>query len=198
MNRPLIAGSLVLAASFAAFGLWRFQSTDDELSAAQRRLDDLATDFEKERTRAESLQARVREAQKEIRTLAEEVRSRQDCRVPNQGYRSPHLTLVPNHGPVGTRVALVGDCFLSKRWDSGYGLFLIRQFVEPRECELIAGGDHELKIEKTGRARGFFIVPATGSCFQHDYGRGVTPGVYQLGVGCHACTGRATFRVTAS
>jgi len=103
---------------------------------------------------------------------------------------------VPNHGPPGTNVAIFGDCFRSRHWNHGYGIFLLRQFTEPRECEVIAGKDVMFSVDRDGRGTGEMTVPARGHCFQRNYSRRLTPGWYHVGAGCHACyAGR--FRVTA-
>lgn len=104
------------------------------------------------------------------------------------------VRIVPEHGPVGTRVRISGRCF-PRHWDSGYGIFLLRQFTKPRDCEIIAGGAFRFHVDRAHVARGWFTVAPDGACFQHRYRRRVTPGRYQLGVGCHACT-VARFRVT--
>lgn len=135
-------------------------------------------------------------ARREVRRLKEQVRVRQTCAGRGSAYDGPHLTLVPYGGPPGTRVTVVGDCFKGRRWNDGYGLFLIRGFSHPRPCEVIGfARPFALRVERSGRARGFFTVPSEGACFQEGYGRRVTPGVYGVGVGCHACI-QARFRVT--
>ena len=108
----------------------------------------------------------------------------------------PSVRARPDHGPPGTRVTIVGECFEERQWNHGYGIFLIRQFSQPRECEVIGWGNpFRFRVDSRGRGRGFFTVPSSGDCFQQDYGRRVTPGVYAIGLGCHAC-GVGTFRVT--
>jgi|SRR3954470_9687117 hypothetical protein len=104
------------------------------------------------------------------------------------------VRLGPRHGPVGTRVRLTGRCF-ARHWNAGYGIFLDREFTKPRECEVIAGGPFRFHVDRSRAGHGWFIVAPDGACFQHDYRRRVTPGVYQLSVGCHACA-VARFRVT--
>jgi hypothetical protein len=134
-----------------------------------------------------TLRAQVAELQQRIGALE---KSANAC-------REPHITLVPRAAPVGTRVAIVGDCFPRKDWDGGYGLFLIRAFDKPQACELIAAASPaSLDVRKSGRAFGFLTVPQDGSCFQEDYGLPVTAGEYGVGIGCHACISNATFRVT--
>ncbi len=139
---------------------------------------------------------RVQELQKDVARLRAVNANAQTCAGSRTPYGGPHLSLVPRAGPPGMRVTIVGDCFRSRHWNHGYGLFLIRVFRSPRSCEIIAGGPFSLKVDKSG-ASGFFTVPSSGSCFQEEYGRRVTPGLYRLGVGCHACT-TARFRVTAA
>jgi hypothetical protein len=102
--------------------------------------------------------------------------------------------IVPAYGPVGTRVRVTGRCF-RRNWNSGYGIFLGRQFAQPRECEIIAGGAFELRVDSKHRARGWFKVAPDGACFLHRYRRRATPGRYRVGLGCHACRVTA-FRVT--
>ena len=109
----------------------------------------------------------------------------------------PQVFIRPEMGPVGTRIRIRGSCF-DRKWGDGYGMFLLRQFQSPRECELLAGGRQHLAVRRSGRARGFFIVPGRGSCFQHEYDRLVTPARYSLHIGCHACDTGRTFRVTAA
>lgn len=99
--------------------------------------------------------------------------------------KPPPLTLTPTRGITGSRVRLSGGCF-QRRWDKGYGVFLLHQFFRPRECEIIAGGRFRLRVDRHGQAHGWFVVPASGACLQHSSGRRVTAGVYSLSIGCHA------------
>ena len=119
------------------------------------------------------------------------------------GYPGPGPTgvLVPDSGPVGTRVSIVIDClsgFEDQITHPAYGAFLIRDFGKHAACELIAGGPFQIKLVGRGRAAGWFTVGSQGACFQSGgKTRLVTPGVYGVGVGCHVCE-LATFRVTGS
>lgn len=106
----------------------------------------------------------------------------------------PQLRVVPQQGPIGTRVRLAGQCFGDSYYD-GDGVFLLRQFFEPRECEIMAFAKHRLRFGKSGSLRGHFTVPGNGACSQHDYSRRVTPSRYFVGIGCHSCL-HARFRVT--
>jgi hypothetical protein len=104
------------------------------------------------------------------------------------------VRIMPRHGPVGTRVRIRGRCF-PRRWNHGYGIFLLRQFMKPRECELIAGGRFRFRVHRARAGRGWFKVARDGACFQHRYRRRVTPGRYSVGMGTHASF-VARFRVT--
>jgi hypothetical protein len=155
-------------------------------------------------THAESrigrLEAALRRTSDENERLRESVDRRQTCASRRSGSAGgPHVWLLPDHGPVGTRVRFVGDCFLNVSAQDvlgAYGIFLLHQFLRPRECEIIAAPSRfALRIGNRGRAGGFFTVPSRGACFQHLYGRRVTPALYSVGIGCHACT-VAAFRVT--
>jgi hypothetical protein len=83
-------------------------------------------------------------------------------------------------------VRLSGGCFDS-HWNAGYGVALVRQVFHPRECEIIAGERFRFEVDRQGRGHGWFVVPASGACFQHVYRRRVTAGVYSVNIGCHAC-----------
>lgn len=184
----LTSGTALIAAGF------RIHSLNKDLASAESSLEALATAEGAERS---NLEAAVKDAEREIADLRRQLRDEQSCADQHGSYGGPHVWAVPDHGPPGTRVTLVGDCFKSRDWDHGYGIFLIRQFFKPRECEIIAGADpFELEVDNQGRAQGFLTVPSRGACFQNDYGRSLTPGEYRIGIGCHACATAATFRVT--
>lgn len=148
-------------------------------------------------------EAEAEESRKQLKTVQKELRQRQDCTAPY--YDSwPHLTLIPNHGPVGTRVILVGDCFLGRFWHDigGYSVSLLGELNEEGQvagpgdthsCELIAFGDDVDWRVNNGRGFGHFTVPASGGCFQSEREAEVVPGSYDVIVGCHTCTvGRFT------
>ena len=108
----------------------------------------------------------------------------------------PEARLTPRSGPVGTRIRIAGRCFdPALNREIPYGVFLLRQFMHPRECELISAGRQRFRVDEDGNGRGYLVVARRGHCFQQDYGRRVTPGRYSLGIGCHACQ-VASFRVT--
>jgi len=94
------------------------------------------------------------------------------------------------------RISIPAGCF-KRDWNAGYGVFLLRQFNKPRECELIGSGGFRLRVNAVGEARGYVIAPARGHCFQHTYSRAATPGRYVVGFGCHACGG-PTFTITST
>ena len=124
--------------------------------------------------------------------VPQEEASRSAACAPGSGPAD--VRIVPRRGPVGTRVRISGRCF-ARRWTSGYTIFLRRQVMEPRECEILAGGAFRFRVNRKREGRGWFEVARDGACFQHRYGRRVTPGRYDIGFGCHACSiGR--FRVT--
>jgi hypothetical protein len=87
-----------------------------------------------------------------------------------------------------------GSCFPTVRgYLSGYGAFIYKDFRRPRDCEVLAS-DFKFTIDRQGRGHGSGTVAALGRCFQHSYGRRITPGLYSVSVGCHACV-VAHFRV---
>jgi len=119
-------------------------------------------------------------------------------RCPTDSAGFPKVTLRPRAGPIGTRIriSIPAGCF-KRDWNAGYGVFLLRQFNKPRECELIGSGGFRLRVNAVGEARGYVIAPARGHCFQHTYSRAATPGRYVVGFGCHACGG-PTFTTTST
>lgn len=193
--------ALLLLASGAALtaAAFRIDSLSEDLTAAENKLKALPPSPTADGTERTSLEAALTGAEREIAELRRRLRDAQTCADQHGSYGGPHVWAVPDHGPPGTRVTIVGDCFKSRDWNFGYGIFLIRHFFKPQECEVIAGADpFELEVDRQGRSQGFFTVPSRGGCFQHDYDRRVTPGVYRIGIGCHACATAAAFRVTRS
>jgi hypothetical protein len=135
-----------------------------------------------------------------LRKAHEQTRQAQSCVGGYPGV-APQGVVVPDHGPVGTRVSIVIDClrgFESEITHPAYGMFLIRDFGGPGGCELIAGGPYRVRLVGHGRAAGWFTVNDQGGCFQSQgKTRSVSPGTYGIGVGCHVCE-VATFTVTRS
>lgn len=114
----------------------------------------------------------------------------------------PPVAVSPDHGPIGSRVSLVGDDFVRSEWrdvvranaGGGYGVFLIKDL--PDGCELIAGARFDLQVDASGHLTSDLTVPERGQCFQTERTERVRPGAYRVGIGCHACE-VATFKVTA-
>jgi hypothetical protein len=75
-------------------------------------------------------------------------------------------------------------------------LFFVKDFRHPRECELIVGAEGlRLTVDAHRHGHGTFNVGRSGRCSQQTYGRPATPGVYSVGIYCHACS-FARFRIT--
>ncbi|MCA1703573.1 MAG: hypothetical protein LC808_10075 [Actinobacteria bacterium] len=199
---PLLTGAV-------AFLGWRGTGLGQEVDEARidasiqrHRLSGLTADLERTRDEFERSESRLADAQRKLRRLRQRYVGRQPC----SRWQGPHLWLIPSTGPVGTRVQFVGDCFVERFNDTsedakaGYGIFLIRQLADRHpsgECEQIVGGSPFDITISNGRAVGYFTVQGQGSCFQHDEGPfPVVPSVYEVGIGCHACSTNATFRVT--
>jgi hypothetical protein len=171
----------------------RLSELDRQLSQADRRVSSLIANLNDAEKQAATSEARAA-AQRAIAALLQhKLRKQPPC-------RGPHVWLSPDQGPIGTHVAITGYCFVGQdwsQWRGAYGMFLLHQFIEPRECELIIGvGDPVLRISRSGRAEGSFTVPGgEGGCFQQRYEWRITPASYSLGIQCHACL-VADFRVT--
>jgi hypothetical protein len=110
----------------------------------------------------------------------------------------PQVTLRPDHGPVGTRVTVTGSGFTPGVVGTPVRLLLLNRTF-PDGCSLVGGTRvNSLHVSKDGTLRGQFVITAQGACFQQP-GRHhpVTPGVYQLAIGCMACDVHA-FLVTGT
>ncbi|MDX6520493.1 MAG: hypothetical protein QOJ31_847 [Gaiellales bacterium] len=193
-RRPaLILGAGLAAATLIAVGLHLASERDNAvraLNAARTQNVRLTSQLATAERRSNQLTAALHQAQ-------EQTQHAQSC----AGGFAPHGVVVPDHGPVGTRVSLVIDClrgFEDAITQPAYGVFLIRDFGMPGGCELIAGGPSRIRLLEHGRAAGWFTVSRHGGCFQSQgETRSVSPGTYGIGVGCHACE-VATFTVTRS
>jgi hypothetical protein len=107
----------------------------------------------------------------------------------------PQVTLHPDHGPVGTRVTVTGSGFAPALAGTPVGLLLNRTF--PDGCSLVGGARVIfLHVSSDGSLHGQFVITAQGPCFQQP-GRHhqVSPGTYQLAIGCMSCNVH-TFVVT--
>jgi hypothetical protein len=172
----------------------RVGDLDRQLARTERRVSSLTPLLKEARQQAASSAAQAARSERTTKSLLNRLRRRPPC-------RGPLVWIFPSQGPIGTHVTITGYCFLGqywRQWRGGYGMFLLHQFLEPRECELIIGvSDPVLRINRSGQAEGSFTVPGgTGGCFQHGYERRITPTDYSLGIACHACS-VATFRVTS-
>lgn len=119
------------------------------------------------------------------------------------------LRLSPDHGPIGTKVAISGQVPADQisewttQWaDPGYFTLLLelsksREF--PSGCELLGFVDEGVVHldPDTGQVSGSFRVPSRGTCFQSEDGKShaIRPGQYYLSIGCHACV-VASFTIT--
>jgi hypothetical protein len=175
---------------------WRILSLQDRVDQANAHVEKLHQAL----VRARGVERRlVHEVKAQLRSMRQGRSSNQPC-----SPFGPHTQFFPSHGAPGTKVVFATDCLqgpagMWHHWQSGYGMFLLHQFAQPRECELIIEVGHpSFRFDGRNRAHGSFVVPSgEGGCFQHDYRRAISPAMYRLGIGCHACEiGR--FRVTAS
>jgi hypothetical protein len=114
------------------------------------------------------------------------------------GIGSPQVTLRPQHGPVGTRVTVTGTGFdPALAAAPAVPVTLNRTFAGG--CSLVGGVRViSLHVHRDGTLRGQFVITARGPCFQQP-GRyhQVTPGIYQLAIGCMSCNVQA-FLVTGT
>lgn len=110
--------------------------------------------------------------------------------APSTTDTEPRVTASPASGPVGSRVRIEGEGFTGDEWrallgnDPGYGISLLRTIGD---CELIAGGAEQIRLDSEGHLEADFIVPRQGSCFQGDRQAAVIPGDYDIIVLCHGC-----------
>ena len=115
----------------------------------------------------------------------------------------PTLRAIPPKGRVGQLIRLRGRCWNFGYWEhvevhAGYSLALIAgvdalgmptRETKDMRCELIASDEHNFRInKKSGKFRGWFIVPTEGACFQQNEYKPVGPGNYGILVGCHTCS----------
>jgi hypothetical protein len=100
----------------------------------------------------------------------------------------PVVKLDPASGPVGTRIEVTGSGFGSDLAGQRHIIITLnREFADG--CGLVGGiRVNHLNIRKNGNLTGELVVMARGDCFQEP-GRhhAVTPGQYELAIGCMAC-----------
>lgn len=209
MKPPAKSTRYLIAAVFLVAGAsWLFLEQREELTSVRERvhrLEERATTSSKVLVRStdemERLTEQLDRANQKVSNLESRARGMQTCGRASQPF--PHLTVIPSQAAIGERVSVVGDCFVGPWRDfeccGPYGLFLIREISggSGASCELIAGGPHELSIEGPGRRAGFLTVPRSGDCFQGGGTRKeLSPGLYRVGIGCHACITEETLRIT--
>ena len=118
------------------------------------------------------------------------------------------FTLSPTAGPPGTRVRFEGDVPTDSSDFSSYqdpqfayGLNAIDVPTSPPDCSLVVEMEHVTKtVTDQGHITGSFVVGGQGSCNMSapDLGpQPARPGVYEVLLGCHACTPAGTFTITS-
>lgn len=177
----------------------RAQRSSEDLRALQRELDQARTELEADREEGEERALLLERANRDLRICASESWPR----------GRPRVTLLPPHGPPGTRVEVVGHCFTSRFWrgrqpTKGPGIGLSTRLdktgtpdpgLRKSRCELVAIRAGTFEIGPGGRMRGHLVVPRTGKCAQSKASNRMVPGRYELIVGCRRCA-VARFQIT--
>ncbi len=126
----------------------------------------------------------------------------------------PRITAMPGGRVVpGDRVGIAGECFQRHRLHKRVTVFLTAQLgsegrpltkqqvaAGKRGCQLFADTRSEITISADGRMRGWFVVPADGTCTKRFAARthvGMGSGTYGVAIGCRACV-YTTIRVKRS
>lgn len=203
-KRWAISILLVVLVAVAALSTWKAVDTSNDLEDARLDAARLSNQAESLSNGFDHAREELAGARKEAGTTAHALRSaRRELRLSQPCDDGPHIWVFPDSGPVGTRVRFVGDCFVSRYEDNGrevetspYGIFLIRTRAAEDCDELIVFSDDIDVAIRDGRAEGAFTVGDSGGCFQTDISMAPPPGEYKVGIGCHACSTNATFRVT--
>jgi hypothetical protein len=129
------------------------------------------------------------------RTAARE--SAQQAARPSGGASSgPVVMLRPPSGPVGSRIRVAGSGFSRDLADEPTVIVTLNREFHGG-CGLVGGVRViSLHISRQGMRHGQLVITARGDCFQEP-GRhqAVTPGRYELAIGCMACNLRS-FLVT--
>lgn len=204
MNRWAVLAMTVLLGVSGFLG-WKVVSLDADLDDALGALDAKERASDAVSTRLDEANEGLSHAQTQAEIASEEMNKLQKRLSHSQYCRGPRLWVFPKEAGVGDTVSFVGNCFIGPIYGSekvllrGYGLFLIRQLGDSpaTECEQIVGTRPlEAKLNADGTIEGTFTVGSEGNCFQHDEGpRPVVPGVYRIGLGCHACRARASLTI---
>jgi len=117
---------------------------------------------------------------------------------PSSPASEPVVTLDPDSGPVGTRIQVSGSGF-SSDLASQHDVIVTLNREFAGGCGLVGGVRvKHLNIAKNGDLTAELVIKARGDCFQEP-GRhhAVTPGQYEVAIGCMACNVRS-FEVTRS
>lgn len=96
----------------------------------------------------------------------------------------------PKKGAVGSVIQLTGRCFAREPWKTLQGR--ARQhgiaLLQARErCELMAPARGYFRVNRQGRLRGWFRVPARGFCVREGSYRRVSARRYSIVFACPAC-----------
>jgi hypothetical protein len=207
----IVIAAVVAAASTGTYwATTRIRSLDKDLRTAGETSEELRRQIQDLRDVNDDLRARLVDMEQALdavgtdkKDLAKRYRDLRNCVSKSNPDGGPIVTLIPNHGPVGTRVEMVGYCFRGSKWQrkhpaSPHGVSLIREVkLDGSKCELIAGGRKQIDVKRDGRMRGYFVVAGEGDCFQSSRSATVTPGSYKLTIGCRACF-VSEFRVTTA
>ena len=199
-----------LAGGFAYFALSaEVEGSKESLEQSSQRVRRLQKHLAEARLQVAQAGTQLIRTQRKLKTVKNRLRNSQHCPP------GPHVTVFPGRGAVGTRVTLVGDCFVGEPWkhlrsNMGYGISLVGEIgsdgsvgaenvgsrENPLACELVASApEGDFRILRTGHMKGYFIVPSQGSCFQERKRLAVMPGRYIVILGCRSC-GVASFWVT--
>jgi hypothetical protein len=203
-----IAAVVVAASTGTYWATTRIQSLDEDLSTAGQTTNDLRRQARALKGVNAALRDRLVQMQEALagvstnrKDLARRYRDLRNCVSRSNPDGGPVVTLIPNHGPVGTRVEMAGYCFRGSRWQkqhpaAPYGVALVHTIrLDGSKCELIASDREQIDVKGDGRMRGNFVVAPQGDCWRSSRTATVTPGSYDVTIGCRACS-VADFRVT--
>lgn len=205
----VVAITVVVAVSIGA--VWatsRIDSLNTDLAGAAGRSSDLRERVRRLESsnnslteRAEDLQERLTDITASNRALGRRYEELRRCVTRSNPDGGPIVSLLPDRGPVGTKVEMVGFCFVDRPKRQGKRAsetkaWLTRDMdVDGFDCELIAPPPAAVRISRDGRMRGHLIVPSSGRCFKKGTVNGLEPGRYRLAIGCRTCS-VSDFQVT--